>query len=117
MAAFPPSARALKHAVAGLGPELALILSLGMAAGDVQANRSEHATRKPVQVVGETFVSLQALFLVAMALLAVQVCLKVLLRAIGLVKILIVVGLGLVVLFAHLFVGYPSSFNHESVHS
>ena len=116
MAVFPPSARALKHAVAGLGPELALILSLGMAAGDVQANRSEHATRKPVQVVGETFVSLQALFLVAMALLAVQVCLKVLLRAIGLVKILIL-GLGLVVLFAHLFVGYPSSLNHESVHS
>ena len=63
-----------------------------MAAGDVQANRSKHATRKPVQV-GETFVSLQALFLVAMALLAVQVCLKVLLRVIGLVKILIV-GLG-----------------------
>ena len=116
MAAFPPTAHALNHAVAGLGPERVVIPSLGMAAGDVQANRSEHATRKPVQVVGETFVSLQALFLVAMALLAVQVCLKVLLRAIGLVKILIV-GLGLVVLFAHLFVGYPFSFNHESVHS
>ena len=55
MADFPTSARALKHAVAGLRPELALILSLGMAAGDVQANRSEHATRNPVQV-GETFV-------------------------------------------------------------
>ena len=50
MAAFPPSARALKHAVAGLGPELALILSLGMAAGAVQANRSKHATHKPVKV-------------------------------------------------------------------
>ena len=56
MAAFPPTAHALNHAVAGLGPERVVIPSLGMAAGDVTANRSLHATRKPVQV-GKPFVS------------------------------------------------------------
>ena len=35
MAAFPPTAHALNHVVAGLGPERVLIPSLGMAAGDV----------------------------------------------------------------------------------
>ena len=71
MAAFPPTAHALKHAVAGLGPELALILSLEMAATDVQACRSKHATRKPVTV--ETFVSKLSLFLCVMLTLT---CLK-----------------------------------------
>jgi len=33
--------------VVGFGSELAPILSLEMAASDVQANRSKHATRKP----------------------------------------------------------------------
>ena len=50
MAAFPTSAHAPKHAVAALGPELALVLSLDMAAGAVQANGSKHATRKAVKV-------------------------------------------------------------------
>ena len=50
MAAFPSSAHALKHVVAGIGSELALILSLEMAAGDVLEHRRKHATRKPVQV-------------------------------------------------------------------
>ena len=81
MEAIPLSARAPKHAAAGLGPELALILSLGMAVGAVQVNRSKHATRKPVKVCrGNIRVLGQALFLVAIALLAVQVSLKVLLR-------------------------------------
>ena len=34
----------------GLGSELAPILSLEMAAGDVQAHRSKHVTLKPVTV-------------------------------------------------------------------
>ena len=55
MAAFRPSAHALKRVVAGLGSELAPILSLEMAAEDVLAHRRKHATRKPVKV--ETFVS------------------------------------------------------------
>ena len=49
MVALPPSAYALKRAVAGFGPELAPILSLEMAVEDVQATRRKHATRKPVQ--------------------------------------------------------------------
>ena len=55
MAAFPPSGHAPKHAVAGLGPELALILSLDIAAGAVQANGNKHATRKPVKVCRGNF--------------------------------------------------------------
>ena len=50
MAAFPRSAHALKRVVVGLESELAPILSLGMAARDVQATRRKHATRKPVKV-------------------------------------------------------------------
>ena len=50
MEAFRPSAHALKHVVAGLGSELAPTLSLEMAAGDVQAHRKKHVTRKSVQV-------------------------------------------------------------------
>ena len=50
MAGFLPSADALKRVVAGLGSELAPILSLEMAAGDVQAYRKKHAIRKPVTV-------------------------------------------------------------------
>ena len=55
MVALPPSAYALKRAVAGFGPELAPILSLEMAAEDVQATRRKHATRKPVQVCRRNF--------------------------------------------------------------
>ena len=114
MAAFPPSAHAPKHAVAALGPELALILSLDMAAGAVQANGSKHATRKAVKVC------IQALFLVAVALLAVRVCLKVLLRAIGLVKILIAGLFRSSCLFSHIVGGVPSHphlITKKSVHS
>ena len=50
MAGFLPSALALKRVVVGLGSELAPILSLEMAAGDVWVSRSKHATRKPVKV-------------------------------------------------------------------
>ena len=50
MAAFPPSAHALKHAAAAFGEELAPILRLNMAAEHVQATSRKHATRKPVQV-------------------------------------------------------------------
>ena len=50
MASFLPSAHALKRVVAGLGPELAPILRLEMAAWDVQATRGKHATHKPVTV-------------------------------------------------------------------
>ena len=50
MAGLPSSAHALKHAAAGVGSELALILSLEMAVGNVQAHRRKRATRKPVQV-------------------------------------------------------------------
>ena len=56
MAALPPSAHAPKRVVAGLEPELAPILSLEMAAWDVQATRGKHATRKPVTVGEETFI-------------------------------------------------------------
>ena len=55
MAAFPPSVHAPKRVAAGFREEPALIPSLEMAATDVQACRSKHATRKPVTV--ETFVS------------------------------------------------------------
>ena len=55
MVALPPSAYALKRAVAEFGPELAPILSLEMAAEDVQATRRKHATRKPVQVCRRNF--------------------------------------------------------------
>jgi hypothetical protein len=48
MAIFLPSAHALKRVVAELGPELAPILRLEMAAWDVQATRGKHATHKPV---------------------------------------------------------------------
>ena len=64
MAAFPPSVHAPKRVVAGFRAELALILSLEMAATDVQACRSKHATRKLVTV--ETFVSKLSLFLCVM---------------------------------------------------
>ena len=57
MAIFLPSAHALKRVVAGLGPELAPILRLEMAAWDVQATHGKHATRKPVTVGEETFLS------------------------------------------------------------
>ena len=70
MAAFPPSGHAPKHAVAGLGPGLALILSLDMAAGAVQANGSKHATRKPVKVRHFVLIRLSALSLVSLFLLA-----------------------------------------------
>ena len=50
MAAFPPSARALKRAVAAFGEELVPILRLNMAAGHVQATWRKHATRNPVKV-------------------------------------------------------------------
>jgi len=74
MAALPPSVHAPKRVVAGLCKELALILSLEMAATDVQAYRSLHATRKPVTV--ETFVSKLSLFLCVM--LTTLTCLKML---------------------------------------
>ena len=60
MAAFPPSVHAPKRVVAGFREGLALILSLEMAAMDVEACRSKHVTRKPVTV--ETFVFKQAVF-------------------------------------------------------
>ena len=50
MAAFPPSAHALKRAVAAFGEELVPILRLNMAAGHVQATWRKHATRNPVKV-------------------------------------------------------------------
>ena len=50
MADFPSSVHAQKRVVAGLRSELARILSLNMAAGDVQAYHRKHATRKPVKV-------------------------------------------------------------------
>ena len=50
MAGFPPSVNALKRVVVGFGSELAPILSLEMAASDVQANRSKHAIHKPAMV-------------------------------------------------------------------
>ena len=52
-----------------------------MAGGAVQVNRSKHATRKAVKVCRRNVrVLSQALVLLAIALLAVQVYLKVLLR-------------------------------------
>ena len=72
MAAFRPSAHALNRVVAGLGPERVVIPSLGMAAGDVSAYRSLHATRNPVQV-GKPFVSKLSFSLLLLPyLLAVQ---------------------------------------------
>ena len=50
MAAFLPSARAPKRAVAAFGEEIAPILRLNMAAGHVQATWKKHATRNPVKV-------------------------------------------------------------------
>ena len=84
MVALPPSAYALKRAVAEFGPELAPILSLEMAAEDVQATRRKHATRKPVQVCRRNFrvraLSL-SLFLVTVAFhfRCLKLCLEVLL--------------------------------------
>ena len=57
MAGLLRSAHAPKRVVAALGPEPAPILSLEMAAWDVQATRGKHATRKPVTVGKETFVA------------------------------------------------------------
>ena len=85
MVALPPSAYALKRAVAGFGPELAPILSLEMAAEDVQATRRKHATRKPVQVCRRNFrvrassLSLSSLVTVAFHFRCLKVCLEVLL--------------------------------------
>ena len=50
MAAFLPSAHAPKRAVAAFGEEVAPILRLNMAAGDVRATWKKHATRKPAKV-------------------------------------------------------------------
>ena len=111
MAAFPPTAHALNHAVAGLGPERVVIPSLGMAAGDVSAIRSLHATRKPVQV-GNLSCPNSLFRYCCLACCASMIEGA---AAIGLVKILIV-RLGLASLFAHFFV-YPSSFNHENIRS
>ena len=69
MAGFLPSADALKRVAVGLGSELARILSRNMAAGDVQAYRRKHATRKPVMV--RNFMSkLSCLFLFLVSMLA-----------------------------------------------
>ena len=95
MVALPPSAYALKRAVAGFGPELAPILSLEMAAEDVQATRRKHATRKPVQVCRRNF-RVRALSLslsLSLSLFVVTVafhfrCLKVCLEVLLVVKIL-----------------------------
>jgi len=73
MAAFPPSVHAPKRVVAGFREGLALILSLEMAAMDVEACRSKHVTRKPVTV--ETFVSKLCLFLCVM--LTLIMCLNI----------------------------------------
>ena len=85
MAIFLPSAHALKRVVAGLGPELAPILRLEMAAWDVQATRGKHATHKPVTVREETFLS-KLSFCVLCSICDVSVFKG---AAIGLVKILI----------------------------
>jgi len=61
MVAFPSSAYALRRVVAGFGPELAPILSLEMAAGDVKARQRKYATCKPVQVYRRNF-RVRALF-------------------------------------------------------
>jgi len=95
MVALPPSAYALKRVVAGFGPELAPILSLEMAAEDVQATRRKHATRKPVQVCRRNF-RVRALSLslsLSLSLFVVTVafhfrCLKVCLEVLLVVKIL-----------------------------
>ena len=60
MAGSLRSAHAPKRVVAGLGPEPAPILSLEMAAWDVQATRGKHATRKPVTVCRRTNFHLMA---------------------------------------------------------
>ena len=75
MVDFPPSAHALKRVVVGLESELAPILSLEMAAGDVQAHHRKHATRKPVKV--EAFVS-ELCFSLLFPFLCVKPCLKML---------------------------------------
>jgi hypothetical protein len=49
MAAFRPSAHALKRAVAAFGQERVPILRLNMAAGDVQATWRKHATLNPAK--------------------------------------------------------------------
>ena len=84
MAIFLPSAHALKRVVAGLGPELAPILRLEMAAWDVMATRGKHATHKPVTVGEETFLSKLSFCVLSVMLLSVFKG-----AAIGLVKILI----------------------------
>ena len=50
MAAFRPSAHALKRAVAAFGQERVPILRLNMAAGDAMATWRKHATRNPAKV-------------------------------------------------------------------
>ena len=74
--------------VAGLGPELAPILRLEMAAWDVMATRGKHATHKPVTVREKLSCrsSLSA-FCVLCSICDVSVFKG---AAIGLVKILIV---------------------------
>ena len=84
MAALPPSVHAPKRVVAGLEPELVPILSLEMAAWDVQATRGKHATHKPVTVGEETFLSKLSFCVLSVMLLSVFKG-----AAIGLVKILI----------------------------
>ena len=91
MVALPPSAYALKRVVAGFGPELAPILSLEMAAEDVQATRRKHATRKPVQVCRRNF-RVRAISL-SLSLFVLTVafhfrCLKLCLEVLLVVKIL-----------------------------
>ena len=100
MVALPPSAYALKRAVAGFGPELAPILSLEMAAEDVQATRRKHATRKPVQVCRRNFrvraISLSlSLFVVTVAFhfRCLKLCLEVLLVVVKILTAALVVCL------------------------
>ena len=76
MAIFLPSAHALKRVVAELGPELAPILRLEMAAWDVQATRGKHAKHKPVTVREETFSS--KLSFCVLSVIWPLVCLRVL---------------------------------------
>jgi len=86
MAIFLPSAHALKRVVAGLGPELAPILRLEMAAWNVRATHGKHATRKPVTVGEETFLSKFSFCVLSSVMLDVSVFKG---AAIGLVKIMI----------------------------
>ena len=67
-AAFLRSAHARKRVVAGLESERATILSLEMAAGDVQATRRNHVTRKPVTVGNNLHV--QAVYVLFMCVCA-----------------------------------------------